>query len=359
MLTPLQKFAFKLLSIEFFFLPPLPITWNAKYTHLIVQQKRFTLSKISLGFIATCTLLTFTGMWFVILTHLAIHSRPEFNIGVLIMYIIGTIAAGSGLVCMWIVFKCGCGSLCAVSNLLSYKHSLFHRFRATETERLFDLMLIFLAIYTIVGATGTYFGALYLKFDPYYFIFNDILVSLYPTKSASDVLLESTWLRWVILGIRATLTLPAFEACRILMTYALVVAIDLRSLQQCAKALTTMVDGVECVVVMEEYRKMIVVFRSLKSLIDDSFSMFINGMFWTIVGSSFLIIKAFDKIPHVMYSVVVLYVVGAFLMTMVSLHIICYLVSGTEAIVGWCKWETGKTRRGMRTADQRKKDLAL
>ncbi|CAL8098613.1 unnamed protein product, partial [Orchesella dallaii] len=95
------------------------------------------------------------------------------------------------------------------------------------------------------------------------------------------------------------------------------------------------------------------------SLIDDAFSMFITGMFWTIVGSSFLIIKAFDKIPHVLYSVVVLYVVGAFLMSMVSLHIICYLVSGTEAIVGWCKWETGITRPGMRTADQRRKDLAL
>ncbi|CAL8098609.1 unnamed protein product, partial [Orchesella dallaii] len=358
MLTPLQKIAFKLLSIEFFFLPPLPITWNAKYTRLIIQEKRFTLSKISLGFTTTCIFLTFTGMCFVILTHLAIHSRPEFNIGMLTMYITGSILVGSSFVFIWIIFK-NQDALCAVSNLLSYKHSLFHRFHATETERLFDLMLIFLSIYTILGAIGTYFGSLYLKFDPYYFIFNDILVSLYPTKSPSDVLLESTWLRWVVLGIRATLMLTALEACRILMTYGLVLAIDMRSLQRCAQVLTTLVDGVECVVVMVEYRKMVVVFRSLKSLMDDSVSMFTTFLFWAMVGSCFLIIKAFGKIPHVMYSVVVLFVVGAFLAAMVFLHIICNLVSDTETIVGWCKWETGITRCGIQSAEKRRKDLAL
>ncbi|CAL8098635.1 unnamed protein product [Orchesella dallaii] len=251
-----------LLSIEFFFFPSLPITWNAKYTHLITQQKRFTLSKISLAFTTTCILLTFTGLCFVILTHLAIHSRPEFNIGMLIMYIMGIIAAGSGLVFIWIIFR-NQDALCAVSNLLSYKHTLFHRFHESETEPLFDIMLIFLAMYAILGGSGTYFCALSLKFDPYYFIFNDVLEFLYPTKSSSDVLLESLGLRWALLVIRATLLLGAVEAARILVTYGLVVAIDMRSLQRCAQVLSTLVDGVECIVVMKEYRKMIVVFRSL------------------------------------------------------------------------------------------------
>ncbi|CAL8098623.1 unnamed protein product [Orchesella dallaii] len=358
MLTPLQKFAFKLLSIEFFFFPPFPITWNSKYAHLITQKKRFTLSKVSLAFTTTCIFLTFTGMCFVILTHLAIHSRPEFNIGMLTMYITGSIAAGSGFVLIWIIFK-NQDALCAVSNLMSYKHSLFHRFNATETDPFFDLMLILIAIYAILGATGTFFGALYLRFDPYYYIFNDILVSLYPTKSPSDVLHESTWLRWALLGIRSSLTLTAFEAARILVTFTLVLAIDVRGLQRCAQVLATLVDGVECAVVLEEYRKMIVVFRSLKSLIDDALSMFITALFWAIVASSFVIIKSFGKIPHVMYYVMVLFVVGASIICIVLLRIICNLVIGTEAIVGWCKWETGVTRRGMRSAEKRRNDLAL
>ncbi|CAL8098633.1 unnamed protein product [Orchesella dallaii] len=358
MLTPLQKFAFKLLSIEFFFFPALPITWNAKYTHLITQQRRFTLSKISLAFTTTCIFFTFTGMCFVILTHLVIHPRPEFNIGMLTMYITGSIAAGSGFVFIWIIYK-NQDALCAVSNLLSYKHLLFHRFHATETEPLFDFMLIFLAMYAIIGATGTFFGSLYLKFDPYYYIFNDILVSLYPTKSPSDVLGESKVLRWTLLGIRATLTLTAFEAARILVTYGLVVAIDMRSLQGCAQFLSTLVDRVECIVVMKEYRKMIVVFRSLKGLIDDATSMFITALFWAIGGCSFLIIKGFGKIPHVMYHVMVLFVVVASIIIMVVLHIICDLVSGTETIVGWCNLETDITRHGMPSAEKRRNDLAL
>ncbi|CAL8127985.1 unnamed protein product [Orchesella dallaii] len=329
MLTPLQKLALKIVTREFFFLPPLPIRWNRNYTKLVKTKNKISFSKISLAFTSLLILLIVLGMNYVVFSHWMIKTRPQFNIGMTTIYIVGFITVGSALVLILIVFM-NQDALLAVNNMLQFKHGLFGRLRESKKEWMFDIMLNFVAFYGMPASAGIYFGSLYLNFDPYYFILEDLFG-------------KSEDLRWPLFGFRAVVTLAAFETARLILTYPSVVILDIHILQQCVSLLCSPSCRASFTHLMIEYRRMIVVYRKVKPLIDCVLTFGVTSMFWALICTSWLVIKGFGKIPLVMYVLMLFFVIGLIICGAIMLIIISRLVAGSVQVVEKCRWEARLT----------------
>ncbi|CAL8127987.1 unnamed protein product [Orchesella dallaii] len=268
-------------------------------------------------------------MSYVVLSHWIIKTRPQFNMGMTTVYIVGLNPIASALVFIALIFM-NQDALLAVNNMLQFKHELFQRLRNSNEEWMFDIVLNFLALYGIPASAGIYFGSLYLNFDPYYFILEDLF-----GKSAE--------IQWILFGFRAVVTLAAFEVARIILSYTIVVIIDIHILQQCVSLLSSPTCQVSYTHLMKEYRRMIVVYRKVKPMIDGMLSLGTTSLFQALVCSTWLIIKGLDKIPLVMYVLMALFAIGVVVVGGFLLKIISELVAGSVRVVEKCRLEARLT----------------
>ncbi|CAL8127989.1 unnamed protein product [Orchesella dallaii] len=268
-------------------------------------------------------------MSYVVLSHLTIKARPQFNIGMTTIYIVGLNPIASVLIFIILIFT-NQDAFLGVNDMLQFKHDLFQRLRKSKEEWIFDVVLNLIVLYGIPASAGIYFGALYLNFDVYYFILEDLF------EKSADI-------RWILFGFRAVVTFAAFEVTRIILSSIIVVILDIHLLQQCVCLLSSPTCRVSYTHLMKEYRRMIVVYRKVKPIIDGLLSLGTTSFFQALVCSTWLIIKGFDKIPLVMYVLMALFAVGVVVVGGFLLTIISGLVAGSVQVVEKCRWEARLT----------------
>jgi len=228
--------------------------------------------------------------------------------------------------------------------MLCSKVCLLLDYRENDQVEWLDIFLIGLMICSTIGPWIIMSCAIYFRFDPTFFVCEDIFGSSTTRSFASKV---GTTI------IRAVLVTGTLEASRTLTLCGAAVAVSINRLQKSVSTIELRGFNYKTLKSFQNvftfYAQLRLVYNELATFIQDVSSITISGGFWALVVCMFLVIEAHDVIPFFMYMLVVPFALVLCMIINLALRMICNISETCENIGQICKIETGMAKRKMTT----------
>lgn len=198
--------------------------------------------------------------------------------------------------------------------------SFFFLVKSTQNQKLdlLDLTLFAAAIIIPPCPFIVYISAFYYSFDPYFYVFGDLLGD-HEYKYCSAL----TYFTFLI--FRLFFTLAAFELSRTTSFATMNVVIVLKALNNVLRVI--FIRRTTCpmnfVHRMNRYKKLCIINKYLMYALKEAISVTITGGFWGIVMVSWVVIKCYFKMPFSMYFMIFVMLVGLVFAYVVILTIFC------------------------------------
>ncbi|CAL8110317.1 unnamed protein product [Orchesella dallaii] len=287
MLSPLQKLMFKIHRQGFGFMCPLPIEWDINYEYLI---KNFSFKRC----ICYLVLLSF-DIWLAAACAydvILLQMREYFNHGVVVMLAAAGIGVSATVLAALLVFK-NRDCMEGINKLLKFHTTLNKRNKETNGLKWIDICINVVSICGILCPWVTLVCSLYFRFDPSFFVFEDIFGPYHSRSLASNCMTFS---------MRAVLFTGAFECARTISFLCLMLVILVIKVQECVNLLGKHVKRYEDIIT--DYSHLKLVYNQMAPFVVDDLSLIISAGFWFFVAAGWIIVKGHSVIPVYMYLII-------------------------------------------------------
>ncbi len=194
--------------------------------------------------------------------------------------------------------------------------------------------------------------SLYFNFDPYFYIFGDILTYF-------DIDYSPGFIFWACIVVRGVLLLCSFECCRTLSLATMLVihAVDL--LQTNIQSLLSykITNIAVLTICFRKLRKLNIVYINFKSFLQKCVTTLLTTGFWGVVIGTWIIIKAYHQVPFFMYVTFFNAIVNFFLAMAIFLKILSTFCTSSDLLAITLKQNTNRLYANCRTVTSRKELL--
>ncbi|CAL8070569.1 unnamed protein product [Orchesella dallaii] len=249
----------------------------------------------------------------------------EFNLGLVGAHVIAAQFSLTSFV-FTLTFCKNPDAIQGINEFLKWETMLSARFeRRRETIEVIDVLLIIMQLGGSVMSFGV-FMSIFFHFDPFYFIFEEFILTNPIFRSNLEILLG--------LLTRSVIMIGVFECVRTLSFVFYLFAILVNRMGKCADILLFPSGEYGVKLVVKYYSELIVVYRIFKSWFLDFLSILVSQAFWLIVVLCWVMIRGFETVPIYMYLMIVIVGISFIIMYTCLLNLLADLGERcTEAVM--------------------------
>ncbi|CAL8097674.1 unnamed protein product [Orchesella dallaii] len=196
MCSPLFKTTVRLHHILFRYMVPLPIDWNSEMTSLVYTNVKS--HRLAFVFLMTLDLMLSTSCVYDIIFHSLMGWRPVLDLGTSCMLLVAGLALAVALQLTAVVWQNQSGIL-GINQIYEFKRELCQRFARRDNQVATEVAGF---LFTLACGPMPFIimiCSLSLSFDPFYFVFEDILGE--PTEQTMQQIVFTFLARWRTAGL--------------------------------------------------------------------------------------------------------------------------------------------------------------
>lgn len=359
-LTRLSHCGFVIHQLGFSYMPELPIKWNPNLKRLEYTSKIAHLVLFSVSMLLN--LLVSIGSAYNIITHLFLKPKPDYDTSILVLHTCAFLVCGAVPV-GFVLLTRHPNFLSGYNQQINFQQNLPPNGILSDVHEPPDNKIMFLSLYSgiclifigIFTPFAILFSSLYFRFDPFYFVFQDIF---------GEAEKQTELTKCVCFIIRFIIVLAGFEASRtgILAIYCFVnVIIHICRFINSISYLDLTTNTKRAFEIFRLYKKFLVCFREIQELFEQLNSLLTSLSYWGVVLLTGAVVKLRNFMVPEMFALILGLDLVIFLLLSFGVAINSMLdASITEAIARWGKEsERNYSKRRLCSLEERKDLLVL